>query len=236
MKKYIIWALALLILPVSVSAQEYSYVGKEFQDNNVYVTTGATFDFTGDDEKGRLLGAANIGGGIWINKYLGLELTAVFGKSEFPTQVVDAENKFKTYGLDLSYKAYVFGSNSFTRFNLIADLGVGFRQFNAVGAGVEGSYSSKGAINGHFGLQAVYNVTPKLALYVEPMAVLQSKYYDVDNSDDICGTAMVKVGATFTFNDQFKNMKIIPRYNSREKYLSLERKLDALKAEVDKLK
>ncbi|MFR9647393.1 MAG: OmpA family protein [Rikenellaceae bacterium] len=214
MKKYIMGALALLVMTTAANAQAFTYESNEFQKGNLYVTAGGLLEVLSSEYAPTLQYAGQIGLGYWANPYFGLELSLLAGKNDF-----SESNEFSLYGANLSYLAYLYGGKSFHRFNIISDLGADFRYYDAKDGGVMGSYESIMAINGHLGIKFVYNISRRVSIYAEPMAVLQSKYYDVADNSALECVGMVAAGVTYTFNDRFVNMKRVPRYTKKERVL-----------------
>ena len=67
-----------------------------------------------------------------------------------------------------------------------------------------GKYTYMNTLNGNFGIQAVYNITPQWSIYAEPGLSIQPKYYNPDKKKDAALSGYLTAGITYTFKEQFK--------------------------------
>lgn len=192
MKKSIILAMASMLLSAGAMAQ----TDHSFQKNNWFITGGvSTEGFMNTD--GYVTASGKIGAGIWFNPWFGLKLEGVAGGTHLMK-----EYGGKVFGAHLSYLAHLYGAKEYKPFNLNLTLGMGFYHHETGNALQRYSYIN--ILNGNFGLQAVYNITPRWSIYAEPGLLVQPKYYRPDEKKDVAPSGYLTAGITYTFKDQFK--------------------------------
>lgn len=192
MKKSIVCAMAGVLLSASAMAQN----DNTFQKNNWFVTGGvSTEGFMNTD--GYITAAGKLGAGIWINPWLGLKLEGVAGG----LHLLD-NNSGQVFGGHLTYMARLYGAKTYKPFNLNLALGMGFYHYKT--GDVLDKYTYMNTLNGNFGIQAVYNITPQWSIYAEPGLSIQPKYYNPDKKKDAALSGYLTAGITYTFKEQFK--------------------------------
>lgn len=192
MKKSIILAMAGMLLSAGAMAQK----DNSFQKNNWFITGGvSTEGFMNTD--GYVTASGKIGAGIWFNPWFGLKLEGVAGGTHLMK-----EYGGKVFGAHLSYLTHLYGAKEYKPFNLNLTLGMGFYHHETGNALQKYSYIN--TLSGNFGLQAVYNITPKWSIYAEPGLLIQPKYYHPDEKKDVAPSAYLTAGITYTFKKQFK--------------------------------
>ena len=78
--------------------------------------------------------------------------------------------------------------------------------YGLLGPNGAGKSTLMNILTGNLGIQAVYNITPKWSVYVEPGITLQPKYYDVNDKDKLTVSAYLSAGITYSFNNLFDNI------------------------------
>lgn len=187
-----ILAMAGMLLSAGAMAQ----TDRSFQKNNWFITGGvSTEGFMNTD--GYVTASGKIGAGIWFNPWFGLKLEGVAGGTHLMK-----EYGGKVFGAHLSYLAHLYGAKAYKPFNLNLTLGMGFYHHETGNALQRYTYIN--TLNGNFGLQAVYNITPKWSIYAEPGLLIQPEYYHPNEKKDVVPSGYLTAGITYTFKDQFK--------------------------------
>lgn len=195
MKKSLMLAACAALFAVGSNAQE----AETFHKYNWFVTGGINTEaFMNTD--GYITATGKIGAGLWINPWLGLKLEGVAGNTHLLT-----DSRGQVFGGHLTYMTHLYGGKKYRPFNLNAVLGMGF--YHHKFGSILQKYSYMNILTGNLGIQAVYNITPRWSVYVEPGISLQPKYYDVNDKDKLTVSAYLSAGITYSFNDLFNNQK-----------------------------
>lgn len=194
MKKSLILAACAALLTVGADAQN----AETFHKYNWFVTGGVNTEaFMNTD--GYITATGKVGAGVWINPWLGLKVEGVAGNTHLLN-----DSRGQVFGAHLTYMTHLYGGKKYRPFNLNAVLGMGF--YHHKFGDILKKYSYMNILTGNLGIQAVYNISPKWSVYVEPGISLQPKYYDVNNKDHVGVTAYLSAGITYSFNDLFDNI------------------------------
>lgn len=228
MKKTMAMIAAGLMMATSAMAQYTAAEGTtpEFKKNNWFLTAGATTE-AWMNKDGYVLGTGRFGAGVWINPWLGLKLEGVAGNTHLLT-----DSRGQVFGAHLSYMAHIYGGKKYRWFNLLGVAGMGFYHYKS--GTIFDNYSRMNTLNGNIGLQALFNITPKWSLYVQPDLVLQPKYYDPANKDDVTLSAALTVGINYSFGNKFnglvKKSELVQQERDR-----LNREVNAMREEIANL-
>lgn len=194
MKKSLILAACAALITVGANAQET----ETFHKYNWFVTGGVNTEaFMNTD--GYVTATGKIGAGLWINPWAGLKLEGVAGNTHLLT-----DSRGQVFGAHLTYMTHLYGGKKYRPFNLNAVLGMGF--YHHKFGDILQKYSYMNILTGNLGIQAVYNITPKWSVYVEPGISLQPKYYNVNDKDKLTVSAYLSAGITYSFNNLFDNI------------------------------
>lgn len=199
MLKNIAMAAVGVLMGTAAMAQSSECTKPVFQKNNWFLTAGATTEAWMNTD-GYVLGTGKIGAGVWINPWLGLKLEGVAGNTHLLT-----DSRGQVFGAHLSYMAHIYGGKKYNWFSLNGVLGGGFYHYKS--GTIFKDHSIVNTINGNVGVQAVFNITPKWSLYLQPDLVVQPKYYDLPNKDDLALTGALTVGVNYTFKDKFSGLQ-----------------------------
>lgn len=229
-KMNIMLAAGAILLAASATAQEKG----EFQKNNWFLTAGAHTEAL-MNTNGYVTGTGKVGAGIWFNQWAGIKLEGVAGNTHLLT-----DSRGQVFGAELSYMAHLYGGKEYKPFNLNGVLGMGF--FHHKFGTILEKYSYMNVLTGNLGVQAVYNITPRWSVYLEPGLLVQPKYYDVNNKDNVVPSFYINVGLSYTFKDMFKNLK--KKESNRNSQLAstqedvewLNQQINDMRGEVEELK
>ena len=188
-------AAGAFLLSASAMAQQKD----DFQKYNWFVTGGVHTEALMNTD-GYVTATGKLGGGIWLNQWAGLKLEGVFGN----THLLE-HSRGQVFGAQLSYMAHLYGGNHYRPFNLNALLGVGFYHHNF--GDILKKYSYMNILTGNLGVQAVYNITPKWSVYLEPGLLLQPKYYDINDKNKLMPSFYLSAGVSYTFKNMFSKWK-----------------------------
>lgn len=222
MLKNIAMAAAGVLMGTAAMAQNGECSKPVFKKNNWFLTAGATTEAWMNTD-GYVLGTGKFGAGVWINPWLGLKLEGVAGNTHLLT-----ESRGQVFGAHLSYMAHIYGGKKYNWFSLNGVLGGGFYHYKS--GTIFDSYSYMNTINGNVGLQAVFNITPKWSLYVQPDLVAQPKYYDIAHKDDVVLTGALTVGVNYTFKDKFCGLQ--KRGMAQAEQERLNREVNSMREEI----
>lgn len=194
-KLNIVLAAGAFLLSTSAMAQQKD----DFQKNNWFVTGGVHTEALMNTD-GYVTATGKLGGGIWLNQWGGLKLEGVFGN----THLLE-HSRGQVFGAQLSYMTHLYGGNNYRPFNLNALLGVGFYHHNF--GDILKKYSYMNILTGNLGIQAVYNITPKWSVYLEPGLLLQPQYYDINDKNKLVPSFYLSAGVSYTFKNMFSKWK-----------------------------
>ena len=59
--------------------------------------------------------------------------------------------------------------------------------------------SKTNTISGNFSLQAAFKLNAKLSVFAEPGIKISTKFYDMENKDDVFAAGMMTIGVIYKF-------------------------------------
>lgn len=194
-KNGIVLAAMATLISTGTMAQE----NNSFNKNNWFVTGGVNTEAF-MNTNGYVTATGKVGAGIWLNPWLGLKVEGVAGNTHLLS-----DSRGQVFGANLTYMAHLYGGKSYKPFNLNGVLGIGF--YHHKFGDILKEYSYMNILTGNLGIQAVYNITPKWSVYLEPGIILQPKYYEPKNKENLTVSAYLSAGVTYTFKNQFLHAK-----------------------------
>lgn len=192
-------AAGTLLLSANAMAQQKD----DFQKYNWFVTGGVHTEALMNTD-GYVTATGKVGAGIWLNQWAGLKVEGVFGN----THLLE-DSRGQVFGGQLTYMAHLYGGNHYRPFNLNGLVGIGF--YHHKFGDILKKYSYMNILTGNLGVQAVYNITPRWSVYLEPGLLIQPKYYDVNDKDKVVPSFYLSAGVSYTFKDMFS------RWQKKEK-------------------
>ena len=135
-----------------------------------------------------------VSGGVWLNKIIGLRVNAEAGnvwlKGGYNAVTAGA-------GADIMVSLMKNYTNEDSKFRLNAIFGLGYNYYS-----FDNDFpnlSKTNTISGIFSLQAAFKLNSKLSVFAEPGIKISTKFYDVENKDDVFAAGMMTVGVIYKF-------------------------------------
>lgn len=135
-----------------------------------------------------------VSGGVWLNKIIGLRVNAEAGnvwlKGRYNAVTAGA-------GADIMVSLMNNYTNEDSKFRLNAIFGLGYNYYS-----FDNDFpnlSKTNTISGNFSLQAAFKLNSKLSVFAEPGIKISTKFYDVENKDDVFAAGMMTVGVIYKF-------------------------------------
>ncbi|MBC5612061.1 hypothetical protein O1432_13535 [Bacteroides fragilis] len=135
-----------------------------------------------------------VSGGVWLNKIIGLRVNAEAGnvwlKGGYNAVTAGA-------GADIMVSLMKNYTNEDSKFRLNAIFGLGYSYYS-----FDNDFpnlSKTNTISGNFSLQAAFKLNSKLSVFAEPGIKISTKFYDVENKDDVFAAGMMTVGVIYKF-------------------------------------
>ena len=135
-----------------------------------------------------------VSGGVWLNKIIGLRVNAEAGnvwlKGRYNAVTAGA-------GADIMVSLMKNYTNEDSKFRLNAIFGLGYNYYS-----FDNDFpnlSKTNTISGNFSLQAAFKMNSKLSVFAEPGIKISTKFYDVENKDDVFAAGMMTVGVIYKF-------------------------------------
>lgn len=135
-----------------------------------------------------------VSGGVWLNKIIGLRVNAEAGnvwlKGGYNAVTAGA-------GADIMVSLMKNYTNEDSKFRLNAIFGLGYNYYS-----FDNDFpnlSKTNTISGNFSLQAAFKLNSKLSVFAEPGIKISTKFYDVENKDDVFAAGMMTVGVIYKF-------------------------------------
>ena len=135
-----------------------------------------------------------VSGGVWLNKIIGLRVNAEAGnvwlKGGYNAVTAGA-------GADIMVSLMKNYTNEDSKFRLNAIFGLGYNYHS-----FDNDFpnlSKTNTISGNFSLQAAFKLNSKLSVFAEPGIKISTKFYDVENKDDVFAAGMMTVGVIYKF-------------------------------------
>lgn len=135
-----------------------------------------------------------VSGGVWLNKIIGLRVNAEAGnvwlKGGYNAVTAGA-------GADIMVSLMKNYTNEDSKFRLNAIFGLGYNYYS-----FDNDFpnlSKTNTISGNFSLQAAFRLNSKLSVFAEPGIKISTKFYDVENKDDVFAAGMMTVGVIYKF-------------------------------------
>lgn len=227
MKLNLALAAGALLLSANTMAQHKD----DFQKYNWFVTGGVHTEALMNTD-GYVTATGKVGGGIWLNPWAGLKIEGVFGNTHLLK-----ESRGQVFGAQLTYMAHLYGGKSYRPFNLNGTLGIGFYHHNF--GDILKKYSYMNILTGNLGVQAVYNITPRWSVYLEPGLLVQPKYYDVNDKDKLVPSFYLNAGVSYTFKDMFskwdKDRKRDKQQVSAREFNRMNDQINAMRKQISEL-
>ncbi len=88
-------------------------------------------------------------------------------------------------------------TNEDSKFRLNAIFGLGYNYYS-----FDNDFpnlSKTNTISGNFSLQAAFKLNSKLSVFAEPGIKISTKFYDMENKDDVFAAGMMTVGVIYKF-------------------------------------
>ena len=135
-----------------------------------------------------------VSGGVWLNKIIGLRVNAEAGNVWLKGgyNAVTAGG-----GADIMVSLMKNYTNEDSKFRLNAIFGLGYNYYS-----FDNDFpnlSKTNTISGNFSLQAAFKLNSKLSVFAEPGIKISTKFYDVENKDDVFAAGMMTVGVIYKF-------------------------------------
>ncbi|MBE7400192.1 hypothetical protein IN666_11905 [Bacteroides fragilis] len=135
-----------------------------------------------------------VSGGVWLNKIIGLRANAEAGnvwlKGGYNAVTAGA-------GADIMVSLMKNYTNEDSKFRLNAIFGLGYNYYS-----FDNDFpnlSKTNTISGNFSLQAAFKLNSKLSVFAEPGIKISTKFYDMENKDDVFAAGMMTVGVIYKF-------------------------------------
>ncbi|WP_220653991.1 hypothetical protein [Bacteroides fragilis] len=135
-----------------------------------------------------------VSGGVWLNKIIGLRVNAETGnvwlKGGYNAVTAGA-------GADIMVSLMKNYTNEDSKFRLNAIFGLGYNYYS-----FDNDFpnlSKTNTISGNFSLQAAFKLNSKLSVFAEPGIKISTKFYDMENKDDVFAAGMMTVGVIYKF-------------------------------------
>lgn len=135
-----------------------------------------------------------VSGGVWLNKIIGLRVNAEAGnvwlKGGYNAVTAGA-------GADIMVSLMKNYTNEGSKFRLNAIFGLGYNYYS-----FDNDFpnlSKTNTVSGNFSLQAAFKLNSKLSVFAEPGIKISTKFYDVENKDDVFAAGMMTVGVIYKF-------------------------------------
>ena len=135
-----------------------------------------------------------VSGGVWLNKIIGLRVNAEAGnvwlKGGYNAVTAGA-------GADIMVSLMKNYTNEDSKFRLNAIFGLGYNYYS-----FDNDFpnlSKTNTISGNFSLQAAFKLNSKLSVFAESGIKISTKFYDVENKDDVFAAGMMTVGVIYKF-------------------------------------
>ena len=135
-----------------------------------------------------------VSGGVWLNKIIGLRANAEAGnvwlKGGYNAVTAGA-------GADIMVSLMKNYTNEDSKFRLNAIFGLGYNYYS-----FDNDFpnlSKTNTISGNFSLQAAFKLNSKLSIFAEPGIKISTKFYDMENKDDVFAAGMMTVGVIYKF-------------------------------------
>ncbi|WP_371291668.1 hypothetical protein [Bacteroides sp.] len=135
-----------------------------------------------------------VSGGVWLNKIIGLRVNAEAGnvwlKGGYNAVTAGA-------GADIMVSLMKNYTNEDSKFRLNAIFGLGYNYYS-----FDNDFpnlSKTNTISGNFSLQAAFKLNSKLSVFAEPGIKISTKFYDMENKDDVFAAGMMTVGVIYKF-------------------------------------
>lgn len=220
-------AAGAFLLSVNATAQQKDV----FQKYNWFVTGGVHTEAL-MNTNGYVTATGQVGAGIWLNQWAGLKVEGVFGN----THLLES-SRGQIFGAQLTYMAHLYGGNHYRPFNLNGVLGMGFYHHNF--GNILKKYSYMNILTGNLGVQAVYNITPKWSVYLEPGLLVQPKYYDVNHKDKVVPSFYLSAGVSYTFKNMFSQWEKRTRSDKQKVSISefnqMNQQINGMRKQIDDL-
>ena len=100
-------------------------------------------------------------------------------------------------GADIMVSLMKNYTNEDSKFRLNAIFGLGYNYYS-----FDNDFpnlSKTNTISGNFSLQAAFKLNSKLSVFAEPGIKISTKFYDVENKDDVFAAGMMTVGVIYKF-------------------------------------
>lgn len=100
-------------------------------------------------------------------------------------------------GADIMVSLMKNYTNEDSKFRLNAIFGLGYSYYS-----FDNDFpnlSKTNTISGNFSLQAAFKLNSKLSVFAEPGIKISTKFYDVENKDDVFAAGMMTVGVIYKF-------------------------------------
>lgn len=135
-----------------------------------------------------------VSGGVWLNKIIGLRVDAEAGnvwlKGGYNAVTVGA-------GADILVNLMKNYTDEDRKFRLNAIFGLGYNYYSF---GDDYPRLSKtNTMSGNFSLQAAFRLNSHLSIFAEPGIKISTKFYDIENKDDVFAGGMMTVGVIYKF-------------------------------------
>lgn len=135
-----------------------------------------------------------VSGGVWLNKIIGLRVNTEAGnvwlKGGYNAVTAGA-------GADIMVSLMKNYTNEDSKFRLNAIFGLGYNYYS-----FDNDFpnlSKTNTISGNFSLQAAFKLNSKLSVFAEPGIKISTKFYDMENKDDVFAAGMMTVGVIYKF-------------------------------------
>lgn len=135
-----------------------------------------------------------VSGGVWLNKIIGLRVNAEAGN----VWLKGGYNAVTAgVGADIMVSLMKNYTNEDSKFRLNAIFGLGYNYYS-----FDNDFpnlSKTNTISGNFSLQAAFKLNSKLSVFAEPGIKISTKFYDMENKDDVFAAGMMTVGVIYKF-------------------------------------
>lgn len=135
-----------------------------------------------------------VSGGVWLNKIIGLRVNAEVGnvwlKGGYNAVTAGA-------GADIMVSLMKNYADEDSKFRLNAIFGLGYNYYS-----FDNDFpnlSKTNTISGNFSLQAAFKLNAKLSVFAEPGIKISTKFYDMENKDDVFAAGMMTIGVIYKF-------------------------------------
>lgn len=177
----------LLLLFGNVKAQDNPFKPEWFVSGGINGVTAL------NGSANNILGG-KVSGGVWLNKIIGLRVDAEAGnvwlKGGYNAVTVGA-------GADILVNLMKNYTDENRKFRLNAIFGLGYNYYSF---GDDYPRLSKtNTMSGNFSLQAAFKLNSHLSIFAEPGIKISTKFYDIENKDDVFAGGMMTVGVIYKF-------------------------------------